>query len=280
MDGSGSAFWAGAKGPKGQPSAFALGGAGECHRWASRACDDGKGIGALSQARMNPSSTFSVESRGHAGCWGGRVRPYAKVRFEGVGACAKVRFEGVNACAKVRFEGVSACAKVRVGPRGVPSLLNQLANHAGALLRGLRLLNDQRCIFFALDACSGILKPARTTLLLGLPRSGKSTLLTIPFEAANADPHLIITSSPCPSGSSTHRMTLLLGPPGSGKSTVLKILAGKAERVLGVQGEVTYNGRPRSQFVLPQSVAFVPQMNSHMGEMTVRETLEFSAWAR
>ncbi|CAI5489216.1 unnamed protein product, partial [Closterium sp. Naga37s-1] len=73
------------------------------------------------------------------------------------------------------------------------------------------------------------------------------------------------------------RMTLLLGPPGSGNSTLLRILAGKAERELGVQGEVTYNGRPGSHFVLPRSVAFVPQTDSHMGEMTVRETLKFSA---
>ncbi|CAI5979036.1 unnamed protein product [Closterium sp. NIES-64] len=72
-------------------------------------------------------------------------------------------------------------------------------------------------------------------------------------------------------------MTLLLGPPGSGKSTLLRILAGKAERELGVQGEVTYNGRRGSHFVLPRSVAFVPQTDSHIGELTVRETLEFSA---
>ncbi|CAI5938266.1 unnamed protein product [Closterium sp. NIES-64] len=72
-------------------------------------------------------------------------------------------------------------------------------------------------------------------------------------------------------------MKLLLGPPGSGKSTLLRTLAGRAERELRVQGEVTYNGRPGSHFVLPRSVAFVPQTDSHIGEMNVRETLEFSA---
>ncbi|CAI5489185.1 unnamed protein product [Closterium sp. Naga37s-1] len=146
-------------------------------------------------------------------------------RLDSVG----VSFPGVE----VRFEGVSASAKVQVGARGLPTLFNQLANSTSALLRELRLLKDQRRLFFALEGCSGILKPGR--------------------------------------------MTLLLGPPGSGKSTLLRILAGKAERELGVQGEVTYNGRPGSHFVLPRSVAFVPQTDSHIGEMTVRETLEFSA---
>ncbi|CAI5475214.1 unnamed protein product [Closterium sp. Yama58-4] len=119
------------------------------------------------------------------------------------------------------------------------------------------------------------------TLLLGPPGSGKSTLLKIHFVLANPDQHLIsslfLLHTTRHMLFPTRRMTLLLGPPGSGKSTLLKILAGKAERELRVQGEVTYNGRPGSHFVLPRTVAFVPQTDSHIGEMTVRETLEFSA---
>ncbi|CAI5523375.1 unnamed protein product [Closterium sp. Naga37s-1] len=134
---------------------------------------------------------------------------------------------------EVRFEGVSASAKVQVGARGLPTLFNQLANSTGVVLRELRLLKDHRRLFLALDGCSGIIKPGRMTLLLGLP--------------------------------------------GNGKSTLLKILARKEERELGVQGEVTYNGRPRSQFVLPRSMAFVPQTDTRIGEMTVRKTLQFSA---
>ncbi|CAI7748507.1 unnamed protein product, partial [Closterium sp. NIES-54] len=66
-----------------------------------------------------------------------------------------VSFPGVE----VRFEGVSASAKVRVGKRGLPTLPNQLSNSIGAVLRELRLVKDRRRLFFALDGCSGILKP-------------------------------------------------------------------------------------------------------------------------
>ncbi|CAI5933475.1 unnamed protein product [Closterium sp. NIES-65] len=74
-------------------------------------------------------------------------------RLDSVG----VSFPGVE----VRFEGVSASAKVQVGARGLPTLFNQLANSTAALLRELRLLKDQRRLFFALEGCSGILKPGR-----------------------------------------------------------------------------------------------------------------------
>ncbi|CAI5477821.1 unnamed protein product [Closterium sp. Yama58-4] len=37
------------------------------------------------------------------------------------------------------------------------------------------------------------------------------------------------------------------------------------------------HGRPGSEFVVPRSVALVAQTDSHMGKMTVQETLQFSA---
>nr|CAB3468473.1 unnamed protein product [Digitaria exilis] len=55
------------------------------------------------------------------------------------------------------------------------------------------------------------------------------------------------------------RMTLLLGPPGSGKTTLLLALAGR----LGND--------------LKRTAAYVGQHDLHIGEMTVRETLAFSA---
>ncbi|OIT36141.1 PREDICTED: pleiotropic drug resistance protein 1-like isoform X1 [Nicotiana attenuata] len=73
------------------------------------------------------------------------------------------------------------------------------------------------------------------------------------------------------------RMTLLLGPPGSGKTTLLLALAGKLDPALKVTGKVTYNGHEMNEFVPQRTAAYISQHDLHIGEMTVRETLEFSA---
>ncbi|MQM00815.1 hypothetical protein Taro_033553 [Colocasia esculenta] len=73
------------------------------------------------------------------------------------------------------------------------------------------------------------------------------------------------------------RMTLLLGPPGSGKTTLLLALAGKLDSSLAVTGNVTYNGHGMHEFVPQRTSAYISQHDVHIGEMTVRETLAFSA---
>ncbi|CAI5480135.1 unnamed protein product [Closterium sp. Yama58-4] len=73
------------------------------------------------------------------------------------------------------------------------------------------------------------------------------------------------------------RMTLLLGPPGAGKSTLLQALAGCLDKSLKVSGSVTYNGHALNEFVPGRTAVYVPQNDEHIGEMTVRETLDFSA---
>lgn len=72
------------------------------------------------------------------------------------------------------------------------------------------------------------------------------------------------------------RMTLLLGPPGSGKTTLLKALAGKADDDLRVTGKITYCGHEFHEFVPQRTCAYISQHDLHYGEMTVRETLDFS----
>ncbi|CAN1252375.1 Pleiotropic drug resistance protein 2 [Linum perenne] len=72
------------------------------------------------------------------------------------------------------------------------------------------------------------------------------------------------------------RLTLLLGPPGSGKTTLLKALAGKLDKNLKVSGKITYCGHEFSEFVPQRTSAYISQHDLHYGEMTVRETLEFS----
>ncbi|XP_059642943.1 pleiotropic drug resistance protein 1-like isoform X3 [Cornus florida] len=73
------------------------------------------------------------------------------------------------------------------------------------------------------------------------------------------------------------RMTLLLGPPSSGKTTLLLSLAGKLDPELKFSGRVTYNGHGMHEFVPQRTAAYISQNDLHIGEMTVRETLAFSA---
>ncbi|KVI05977.1 hypothetical protein Ccrd_015657 [Cynara cardunculus var. scolymus] len=73
------------------------------------------------------------------------------------------------------------------------------------------------------------------------------------------------------------RMTLLLGPPSSGKTTLLLALAGTLAKELTCSGKVTYNGHELHEFVPERTSAYISQNDVHIGEMTVRETLAFSA---
>ncbi|KAG5551935.1 hypothetical protein RHGRI_010140 [Rhododendron griersonianum] len=73
------------------------------------------------------------------------------------------------------------------------------------------------------------------------------------------------------------RLTLLLGPPSSGKTSLLLALAGKLDTDLKVSGRVTYNGHGMDEFVPQRTSAYISQYDLHMGELTVRETLAFSA---
>ncbi|KAK4590501.1 hypothetical protein RGQ29_020878 [Quercus rubra] len=73
------------------------------------------------------------------------------------------------------------------------------------------------------------------------------------------------------------RMTLLLGPPSSGKTTLLLALSGELDPDLKFSGKVTYNGHEMHEFIPQRTAAYVSQQDLHIGEMTVRETLAFSA---
>ncbi|KAF8682044.1 hypothetical protein HU200_045504 [Digitaria exilis] len=73
------------------------------------------------------------------------------------------------------------------------------------------------------------------------------------------------------------RLTLLLGPPGCGKSTLLRALAGKLDKSLKVSGDISYNGYRLDEFVPEKTAAYISQYDLHIPEITVRETLDFSA---
>ncbi|GAB2269455.1 transcription factor [Dionaea muscipula] len=74
-----------------------------------------------------------------------------------------------------------------------------------------------------------------------------------------------------------NRMTLLLGPPSSGKTTLLLALAGRPDKDLKITGKVAYNGHEMHEFVPERTAAYISQHDVHIGEMTVRETLAYSA---
>ncbi|XP_016442240.1 ABC transporter G family member 32 isoform X2 [Nicotiana tabacum] len=73
------------------------------------------------------------------------------------------------------------------------------------------------------------------------------------------------------------RLTLLLGPPSSGKTTLLLALAGRLKSDLQTSGNITYNGHGLKEFVPQRTSAYVSQQDWHIAEMTVRETMDFSA---
>ncbi|GAB2228065.1 hypothetical protein Droror1_Dr00009895 [Drosera rotundifolia] len=73
------------------------------------------------------------------------------------------------------------------------------------------------------------------------------------------------------------RMALLLGPPSSGKTTLLLALAGRLDPALKVNGEVTYNGHRMNEFIPQKTSAYISQNDVHIGLMTVKECLGFSA---
>ncbi|KAI4310915.1 hypothetical protein MLD38_035860 [Melastoma candidum] len=73
------------------------------------------------------------------------------------------------------------------------------------------------------------------------------------------------------------RLTLLLGPPGCGKTSFLKALSGTLNKSLKVSGEILYNGHRLNEFVPQKTAAYISQADLQISEMTVRETLDFSA---
>jgi energy-coupling factor transporter ATP-binding protein EcfA2 len=70
-------------------------------------------------------------------------------------------------------------------------------------------------------------------------------------------------------------LTLLLGPPSCGKTTFLRALAGRLPRK-EYSGEVMYNGHTFEDFCAARTAVFVPQVDSHIPNLTALETTRFS----
>lgn len=68
---------------------------------------------------------------------------------------------------------------------------------------------------------------------------------------------------------------MLLGPPSCGKTTFLKALAGRLPAAR-YDGEVTYNGHKFADFCAERTAVFVAQTDTHIANLTARETAQFS----
>ncbi|KAI8547247.1 hypothetical protein RHMOL_Rhmol07G0179600 [Rhododendron molle] len=134
---------------------------------------------------------------------------------------------------EVRFEHLNVDAEAYVGGRALPTVSNFFVNIFQGFLNYLHIISSRKLPLAILQDVSGIIKPAR--------------------------------------------LTLLLGPPSSGKTTLLRALAGELHCDLKVSGNVTYNGCGMNEFVPQRTSAYTSQHDLHIGELTVRETLAFSA---
>ncbi|CAM9703142.1 unnamed protein product, partial [Choristocarpus tenellus] len=74
-------------------------------------------------------------------------------------------------------------------------------------------------------------------------------------------------------------ITAVLGPSSSGKSLLLKVLTGRLP-TLSYTGEVTLDGRVINPHSQKNNFGFVPQEDTLIGDITVRETLEIAARLR
>ena len=74
------------------------------------------------------------------------------------------------------------------------------------------------------------------------------------------------------------RTTLLVGPPGAGKSVLLQLLAGQFKNTAfcHITGDVKYNGKNKSEFVIQRTAGLVDQYDEHIANLTVHETLDFA----
>ncbi|KAL7205491.1 hypothetical protein ACSBR2_018430 [Camellia fascicularis] len=129
-------------------------------------------------------------------------------------------------------------------------------------------LKSQEAKITIIDDVSGIIKPGRCvrSSVLSFFTKGLFRSLGIP------NLHYLILLLIFAAG-----QLCFLVPPGCRKTTLLKALSGKLSKSLKVAGEVSYNGYKLKEFIPQKTSVYISQNDLHIPEMTVRETLDFSA---
>lgn len=74
-------------------------------------------------------------------------------------------------------------------------------------------------------------------------------------------------------------LTALVGVTGAGKSTLMDVLAGRKNKGY-VEGEIRISGYPKVQETFARISGYCEQNDIHSPQVTVHESLVFSAWLR
>lgn len=74
-------------------------------------------------------------------------------------------------------------------------------------------------------------------------------------------------------------LTALMGISGAGKTTLMDVLAGRKAHGY-MEGSITISGYPKKQETFARIAGYCEQTDIHSPNLTVHESLQFSAWLR
>lgn len=74
-------------------------------------------------------------------------------------------------------------------------------------------------------------------------------------------------------------LTALMGVSGAGKTTLMDVLSGRKTGGI-IEGEIKVGGYPKVQDAYARISAYCEQMDIHSPQLTVGESVAFSAWLR
>jgi ABC-type multidrug transport system ATPase subunit len=74
-------------------------------------------------------------------------------------------------------------------------------------------------------------------------------------------------------------LTSLMGVSGAGKTTLLDVLSGRKTRGI-IKGEIKVGGYPKVQETFARVSGYCEQFDIHSPNITVEESLKYSAWLR
>lgn len=74
-------------------------------------------------------------------------------------------------------------------------------------------------------------------------------------------------------------LTALVGVSGAGKTTLMDVLAGRKTGGY-IEGDIRINGFPKRQETFARIAGYCEQVDIHSPQVTVRESLVYSAWLR